>query len=293
MNGRLDIGIVSAGRVGAVLGSALRASGHRIVGAYASSEASLDRLDTMLHGVPALSVEEIVKKSELVIFAVPDDELAPLVSGLAALGLFRAGQMIIHVAGRYGVNVLEPAAKAGALTLAIHPAMTFTGTSLDVARLQGCPFAITGPTMYLPIGQALVAEIGGESFVVAEENRSTYHAALAHASNHLVTLIAQAERMLEASGIAEGGAYLGPLVHAALDGTLRNGEAALTGPVARGDVGTVREHLESIEALAATGDFEDLPRTYRALASATAMRAQERALHNDPKMAEILAVLAD
>ena len=137
----LSIGIVSAGRVGSALGSALRAAGHTIVGAHAPSEASLDRLGAMLPGVPSLSVEEVARRAEVLLFAVPDDELGPLVEGLAKLGCFTAGQLAIHVAGRYGVSVLEPAARAGALTLAIHPAMTFTGTSLDVARLVGCPFA--------------------------------------------------------------------------------------------------------------------------------------------------------
>lgn len=255
--GRLAIGIVSAGKVGAALGSALRAAGHEIVGAYASSEASIDRLETMLPGVPALGVEEIVRASELVLFAVPDDELAGIVAGLARLGAFRPGQMAIHTAGRYGASVLAPAAEAGALTLAVHPAMTFTGTSLDVARLAGCPFAVTGPGMYLPIGQALVAEIGGVPVVVGEEDRALYHAALAHGANHLVTLVAQSMRLLEAVGIGEPGEYLRPLAEAALDGALRSGEALLTGPVVRGDTGTLREHLAALEALACVCGRDD------------------------------------
>ena len=112
---RLSIGIVSAGRVGSALGSALRAAGHTIVGAHAPSEASLDRLGAMLPGVPALSVEEVARRAEVLLFAVPDDELGPLVEGLAKLGCFTAGQLAIHVAGRYGVSVLEPAARAGPL----------------------------------------------------------------------------------------------------------------------------------------------------------------------------------
>lgn len=282
--GRLAIGIVSAGKVGAALGSALRAAGHQIVGAYATSEASLDRLETMLPGVPALGVEEIVRASELVLFAVPDDELAGIVAGLAKLGAFRPGQMAIHTAGRYGAGVLAPAAAAGALTLAVHPAMTFTGTSLDVARLAGCPFAVTGPGMYLPIGQALVAEIGGVPVVVAEEDRALYHAALAHGANHLVTLVAQSMKLLEAVGIGEPGEYLRPLAEAALDGALRSGEALLTGPVVRADTGTLREHLDALDALArvheedsAEGEAAEQTRAFYAQAMlATARSALRR-----------------
>lgn len=297
--GRLAIGIVSAGKVGAALGSALRAAGHRIVGAYATSEASLDRLETMLPGVPALGVEEIVRASELVLFAVPDDELSGIVTGLAKLGAFRPGQMAIHTAGRYGAGVLEPAAAAGALTLAVHPAMTFTGTSLDVARLAGCPFAVTGPGMYLPIGQALVAEIGGVPVVVAEEDRALYHAALAHGANHLVTLVAQSMRLLEAVGIGEPGEYLRPLAEAALDGALRSGEALLTGPVVRGDTGTLREHLEALDALArvheedsAEGEAAEQARTFYAQAMlATARSALRRRVLRQDQFDAIAALV--
>jgi chalcone/stilbene synthase family protein len=288
---RLSIGIVSAGRVGSALGSALRAAGHTIVGAHAPSEASLDRLGAMLPGVPALSVEEVARRAEVLLFAVPDDELGPLVEGLAKLGCFTAGQLAIHVAGRYGVSVLEPAARAGALALAVHPAMTFTGTSLDVARLVGCPFAVTAPATLLPIGQALVTETGGTPVVVAEEDRGLYHAALAHGANHLVTLVAQSMRVLEALGVEAPGAYLAPLLQAALDGTLSSGESALTGPVARGDVGTVREHLASLDVLAATGDYADIPPAYRALARATAARVAARSLREPPAIDRLLAEL--
>ena len=287
--GRLRIGIISAGRVGAALGSALRSVGHTIVGAYATSEASIDRLETMLPGVPALSVPEIIADSELVLLAVPDDELDGVVVGAAKLGLWRPGMMVLHVAGSKGIGVLAPAAQAGALTLAIHPAMTFTGTSLDVARLNGCPFAVTGSVMYLPIGQALVTELGGTPYVVPEENRGLYHAALSHGANHLVTLVAEAMRALEAAGIEDPGTYLAPLLDASLDGALRSGENLLTGPVVRGDVTTVRRHLDAFDDLAAVdgAHYGDIPAVYRALAGATADRAAARHVIREETAAEI------
>lgn len=296
--GRLKIGIISAGKVGAALGSALRAVGHDIIGAYASSEASIDRLETMLPSVPARPVEDIVRDGNLVLFAVPDDELAGLVEGLATLGTFRHGQMVMHTSGRYGVGVLAPAAQAGALTLAIHPAMTFTGTSLDVARLAGCPFAVTGPATYLPIGQALVTEIGGTPVVVHEEDRALYHAALAHGANHLVTLVAQSMKMLEAAGIGDPGSYLRPLTEAALDEALRSGEALLTGPVVRGDVGTLREHLSALEALVAISEdsanrYGMTYASYVNLMLATADSALRRRVITKDQWAHIVATLPD
>ena len=119
--GRLGVGIVSAGRVGAVLGSALRAVDHRVVGVHAVSEASRERAEMLLPGVPVLEVEQVVRRAELVLLAVPDDELAGLVGGLADVGAWRAGQLVVHTSGRYGADVLAPAQRAGAVPIALHP----------------------------------------------------------------------------------------------------------------------------------------------------------------------------
>ncbi len=290
--GRMKIGIISAGKVGAVLGAALRGAGHTIVGAYARSEASMERLENLLPGVPAAEIKDISVAADMILLAVPDDELGPLVDGMARLGLFRQGHLVVHVAGRYGTSVLAPAVQSGAIALALHPAMTFTGTSLDLKRLIDCPIAVTGNAMFLPIGEALAVEMEGRAVVVAEEDRGLYHAALCHGANHVVTLVTQAMRMLEAAGIEDPGGYLGPLVEASLDGALRSGEALLTGPVVRGDAGTVADHLQAVDALAATGDDVDIPVTYRSLAWATAKRAEQRRVLR-PEQVEELEKLLD
>ena len=106
--GRLGVGVVSAGRVGAVLGSALRAAGHTITGVHAVSEASRDRAEMLLPGVPVLEIPEILRRSEMVVFAVPDDALGELVAGLAAAGHVQTGHLLVHTSGRYGVGVMEP-----------------------------------------------------------------------------------------------------------------------------------------------------------------------------------------
>ena len=258
--GRLGVGIISAGRVGAVLGSALRAVDHQVIGVHAVSEASRERAEALLPGVPVLDVEEIVERAELVMLAVPDDALATLVKGLADLGRWQPGQLVVHTSGRYGIGILEPARRLGAIPLALHPAMTFGGFSTDVARLTGCPMAVTAPDAVLPIAQALAVELGGEPFVLAEDARPAYHAALAHGANHLVTLVDQAVRILTAAGVEGGAATLGPLLGAA-----------------RGDAGTVRSHIEALEALRDDEGrgLEDVVDTYRALALATTRRVED------------------
>lgn len=308
---RLGIGVVGAGRVGAVLGSALRAAGHPVVGVSAVSEASRERADTLLPGVPVLDVPDVVRRAELVLLAVPDDALADLVQGLAATGAWQPGQIVAHTAGRYGTAVLDPARAAGVIPLALHPAMTFTGTSLDLSRLVGCTFAVTAPTPVLPIGQALVVEMGGEPVVLDEAARPLYHAALAHGANHLVVLVAQAGQALAAAGVADPGAVLRPLLSAALDGALRaestsggaddeggrsplSGGAvtALTGPVRRGDAGTVRDHLDVLTALGVRTGATDVAASYRVLARAATGRALAAGLLGDAQGEALLDALA-
>ncbi|MCI7551314.1 MAG: DUF2520 domain-containing protein [Actinomycetaceae bacterium] len=290
--GRMGIGIISAGKVGVILGKALRAAGHQIIGAYASSPESRERLETILPGVPALSVQQIVERSEMVLLALPDDELAPLVEGLAKLGAWQSGQIVAHTAGRYGVSVLDSAREAGALPVAIHPAMTFTGTSIDSYRLQGCPFGVTATAPLLPIGHALVTEMGGMPFTIAESDRGVYHAALAHGANHLVTVVTQATRMLESIGIEQPGEFIRPLVHAAMEGALESGEALLTGPVVRGDSGTVAEHLHILREVAeADPSMADIAPSYTELAAATTRRAEARRVITASTAEEILKVL--
>jgi predicted short-subunit dehydrogenase-like oxidoreductase (DUF2520 family) len=203
--------------VGAVLGSALRSVGHAVVGASGISDDSRERAAALLPGVPLLDVGDVVERAELVLLTVPDDALADLVSGIASLGGWQQGQLVVHTAGRYGTGVLEPALRAGAIPLAIHPAMAFTGTSLDLARLEGTTFAVTAPAPVLPIGQALVIELGGEPVVVAEDARTVYHAALSDGTHQLAALVARTAQALEAAGVERPGRLLHPLLASTLD----------------------------------------------------------------------------
>ena len=260
--------MVGTGRVGAVLGAALRRAGHRVVAVSGVSEASRTRAEQLLPGIPVLPVEDVVRQAELVVLAVPDDALADLVAGLASTRTWQAGQLVVHTSGRHGLEVFEPALPQHVLGLALHPAMTFTGTTLDLDRLVDCCFGVTSPEPLRPVAEALVLEIGAEPVWVEQEMRPLYHAALAHGANHLVTLVAQSLQALAAAGVDTPSRVLGPLVAAALDNSLRAGDAALTGPVARGDAGTVAEHLRQLQALT-----PDIRPTYVALARATAERA--------------------
>ena len=284
---RLTTGVVGVGRVGAVLGAALAAAGHRVVAASAVSEASRTRADALLPGVAIRTPPEVLARADLVLLTVPDDELAELTRGLAAIGAVRPGQLLAHTSGRFGVGVLDAATRAGALPLALHPAMTFTGTSMDLSRLAGCAFGVTAPEPLRPVAEALVVEMGGEPQWVAEEHRALYHAALANAANHLVTLVASSSDLLRRCGVDDPALLLGPLLGAALDNALRTGDAALTGPVVRGDAGTVAAHLTEL-ATVSTEAYD----AYVAMARLTADRALAAGMLSAERADALLDVLA-
>jgi predicted short-subunit dehydrogenase-like oxidoreductase (DUF2520 family) len=285
---RLNVGIVGAGRVGTALSVALRRAGHRITGASAVSSASRQRIEQFLPDVPVLQPEEVLAAADLVLLTVPDDALAALVAGLATTGAPLAGRMLLHASGRHGLAVLEPAVRLGALPLALHPVMTFTGRPDDVDRLAGISFGVTAPEVLRPAAEVLVMEMGGEPVFIAEADRALYHAALAGAANHLVTQVVQAEDLLARAGVKQPARMLAPLLSAALDNALRLGDAALTGPVARGDADTVAGHVQALRATAP----EALP-AYLALARLTASRALASGMLTAPDAQLLLDVLAE
>ncbi len=282
---RFTVGVVGAGLVGAVIGAALHRAGHQVVAVSAVSDASLERARTLLPGIPVLDVPQVVESADLVLLAVPDDALSGLIAGLATTAAFRPGQVVVHTSGRHGVGIFEPAAQSDILPLAIHPAMTFTGTSIDLDRLTDCCFGVTTLKELRPLGEALVLEIGGEPVWIEEEDRPLYHAALTHGASHLVTVVAQSIDLLEDAGVEHAGRVLAPLLSAALDNALRVSDRALTGPVVRGDAGTVADHLAE---LAPTPQIRS---TYRALARATVHRALKEGRLRPDQAESVLSVL--
>ena len=268
MRAMTRIGVVGAGRVGAVLAAALREAGHEIAAVAGESHASRTRIETLLPGVRVDKPTAVSRACDLLLLTVPDDMLSNVVTMLAASGAIREGQYVVHTSGKHGLAVLQPAADAGAHVLAMHPAMTFTGTDVDLARLAGCVYGVTANPDTEDLAAKLVADLRGRLLRVAEDRRALYHAGLAHGANHLVTLVSQAMDLLRDSGADDPAATLRPLLTAALDNALEYGSAALTGPIVRGDVETVRAHLRDIAA--------NRPATlesYVAMARATANQA--------------------
>lgn len=285
---RLSVSVISAGRVGTALGAALERRGHVVSAVVARSERSRELAARRLPDARLTDLVDAAESSELVILAVPDSALPGVIAELAEADSFRPGHIVVHVAGAVGAEVLRPAADAGAVVVAAHPAMTFAGGDADIDRMEGCSWALTAPDeVGLVVGQMLVMETGGLPVTVAESERALYHAALAHGANHLVSLVNDAAEALASSfTVLPGGAVEGdpdgllgpdaqtlarralePLLRAALDNVLASGPAALTGPVMRGDAVTVSRHLDALEDVDA-----GIAAGYRALALRTADR---------------------
>jgi predicted short-subunit dehydrogenase-like oxidoreductase (DUF2520 family) len=281
---RLTIGVISAGRVGTALGVALERAEHVVVACSAISHASRERAQRRLPDTAVLPVDEVAGRAELLLLAVPDAALPGLVSGLAATGAVRPGTIVAHTSGANGIGVLAPLTAQDCIPLAIHPAMTFTGGDEDIARLSEACFGVTAADeIGYAIAQSLVLEIGGEPFRIREDARTLYHAALAHVSNHLVTVVLDAVEALRSAlrgqellgqelvGDAPGGLaerIVGPLARASLENALQRGQPALTGPVARGDAAAVAAHLRAF------GEVDpELAQAYRSNSLRTAQRA--------------------
>ncbi|WP_344128060.1 Rossmann-like and DUF2520 domain-containing protein [Saccharopolyspora halophila] len=285
---RLRVGVISAGRVGAVLGAALRRAGHEVIAASAVSEASQRRAEELLPDAAVMPPDEVARQADLVLLAVPDDALAGLVRGLVNTESLRAGQMLLHTSGAHGSAVLAPAAELGVLTVAMHPAMTFTGRAEDVERLTNACMAVTAGANEAGwhVGEALALELGMEPVQVPEESRQLYHAALTHGANHLITLVNECSALLREAGVEVPDRVMAPLLSASLDNALRFGDRAITGPVMRGDADTVRTHLRVLaETDPAVVDG------YRELARRTADRATRSGLLRADGAEDVAAAL--
>ena len=270
----LTVGLIGAGRVGAVVGAALRAAGHRVVATTATSPGSQARAARLLPDAAVLPADEVTRAAtDLLLIAVPDDALPGVAANIEKAG----SQVVAHTSGAHGLSVL-----GDVNGLALHPAMTFTGEPADLDRLPGIAWGITAADR--AFATRLVADLRGVPEWIAEDDRPLYHAGLAHGANHLVTLVSDAAGMLRAAGVERPEIVLRPLLEAALDNALRLGDTALTGPVSRGDAGTVDKHVTHLPAEFVT--------PYLALARRTADRAIAAGRLPPQDAAHVLEVLA-
>jgi predicted short-subunit dehydrogenase-like oxidoreductase (DUF2520 family) len=215
----------------------------------------------------------------LVLLTVPDDVLPVLVGDLAAAGAWRSGQYVVHASGASPASVLQPAAEYGAFIGSFHPVAAFA--SPDAMLPPGITFGVEAPEPLQSVLLDMAHALGGYALPITAEQKTLYHAAAVIASNYTVTLAAQAARLFDHLGAAPSDALraLLPLMRTTLDNLEQLGVPdALTGPLVRGDAGTVARHLEALDHHA-----PHVATFYRCLGQATLPLAQQRGL--DQRMA--------
>ena len=249
-SGHPRIGIVGAGRVGLALGIAFDRAGWP-VGAVASRDAT--RRERFLQLVPGAHAHDapagLLDAVELLFLCVPDDAIARVAGELRLYG----GQAIVHTSGALPASVLEPARAAGTSAASFHPLVAFADAERAVADLHGATVALEGDETLLVLLSDLAEDIGAQPVRLPPGGKAGYHAAAVLAAGGFIGLLDAIAEVARGAGLDEAGALAvyGPLIRQSLANAESLGIAAsLTGPLARGDRGTVAAHLDAMRRLA-------------------------------------------
>ena len=270
MASRSTLAIIGAGRAGHVLGIALARAGYDIVGVASRTPASAESAAATIReagsaACAVMSAQDAANAAQLVLITTNDGAIGEVAGQVD----WKRGQAVVHVSGALGTDVLSPAADRGARIASWHPFQTLAGS----AKLDGVTFGIeAGDDLYDELA-AMAEAVGGEPLAVPAEARALYHAASVLACGYLTTLLREARRVWESAGLPEeaGRRAIGAVAAATLENVRSLGEGAtVTGPVSRGDVGTVRLHLEEIERAA-----PELVQLYTAISRRSAVLATE------------------
>lgn len=238
--------IVGFGRMGRALAGGLVSNGFDLAAvasrSYVARAAALDRYPGT---IATTDLADVARLADTIALTVPDDAIEACTRALARSGVLGAEHIVIHFSGCHGLEVLDAAADVGAARAALHPAMTYSGSERDVERIAA-PYAVTTDERVRAKCFELVKMLGGTPFWMPPEQRAIYHAALIFGANNIISLVAGAFEILRAGSDVDPTALLGPVFQACLDNVLANGSTALTGPVRRGDIGTLQAHTEAV-----------------------------------------------
>lgn len=263
----MKIAIVGAGNVGTTLAVLLKEAGHTICGVASRSAASAARTGGRL-GVPhGAYPPAFTREADVTFLTVPDRAIAEVCAAIAADDGFRPGSIVIHTSGAHNSALLSPARANGCWTLSFHPLQSFASPESGIKNLPGSFVTIEGDAAALPAARLLAADLSCQLLEIPTENKALYHAAACLVCNYFVTLVDLGLQLLEAAGIKResGLPAIRPLLECTLQNVTRTGPAqSLTGPIARGDSGTVQAHLEAMERLTPS-----LIPLYKALGTAT------------------------
>lgn len=244
------IGIVGAGAVGTALGAALHRAEWPVVAVASRDAARRERFRSLVPGARGFAeATALLDDVELVILAVPDDAIERLAGELRLYG----GQALVHTSGVLGAEVLEPARAAGTQLGAFHPLVAFADTERAIAALRGATVAVEGDDQLVSHLADMAEALGATAVRLVPGSKAAYHAAAVLAAGGFVALLDAIAELGRAAGLDEQGslAVYGGLIEQTLGNARALGiRAALTGPMTRGDVGTLARHLEAMRRLA-------------------------------------------
>jgi len=282
----LKLGFIGAGTVGTALALRLSEKGYKVVGVSSRSRTSAGNLAQTIRDCQVFdSNQDLVSAAELVFITTPDDAIGPVASQIQ----WRAGQSAVHCSGADSTDVLEPARRAGAHVGAFHPLQTFAGVKQAIENMPGSTFAIESEEPLLSTLKDMVISLGGQLVEMKASDKVIYHASAVIACNYLVTLVKLATDLWQSFGIPSQQATraLLPL----LRGTINNIDnlgipQCLTGPISRGDSGTIKKHLTALQETA-----PQVLSTYRELGLQTIPIALAKGRINQEQTQELEAIL--
>ena len=284
----LKLGFIGAGTVGTALAKTLSDRGYPVVAVFSRTPPSAERLAQAAGGCRAVeSAQAVAAAAELVFVTTPDDAVGPVVAGIE----WRPGQSVVHCSGADSVDTLEPARRAGANVGAFHPLQTFASVEQAISNIAGSTFALEAEEPLLSRLKEMAATLDGHAIELGAGAKVLYHAAAVIACNYLVTLVKLATDLWQTFDVAPDDATkaLLPLLRGTIANIDRVGiPQCLTGPIARGDTGTVRKHLDAMEKAAPA-----LLPTYRDLGRQTVPIALAKGRIDQRQAEELLSLLAD
>lgn len=290
-NAKPSIALIGPGRLGQAVTALLRQQGYPI-----TAIVGRDRLRTLeaarFIGAELMATTDINRcaPADIILIATADDQLATTAAQLCATVPLRDTTLLVHCSGLHPAKILKHSADMPQHALAMHPLQTFASGEQGMKSLAGCFFSLEGESQAIEQGQQLVRDLGGESFTIEEQYKARYHAAACMASNFITTLIDSAGEVLSQCNSQQQipVAVLGPLIRTAVENSLTLGpKTALTGPIVRGDDGTVTSHLEQLKQ-----HHPDLVTLYQQLGLQTvnlALRSERLSTAKGQKISNILS----
>ncbi len=289
-NKKDTIAILGTGKVGTAVGFLLLSSGYEIVAIASRSDESIKRGVEYTRAKPFRSFSKAATMAECIIISTSDDAIASVCEKITKDGAVSPGKKVIHMSGAGGLDLLESAQKSGAYVASIHPIQSFADVTGAIENIPGTTFGITAREEIKEWSVQIVKDLGGVPFFVSDEDKPLYHAAACMASNYLVTLMNMVVEVYQSLGLTRDEAMKAfwPLVR----GTIKNIEnqgtvQSLTGPISRGDIGTVEKHLQAFQT-----KLPEFLNLYRELGVFTVDIGHKKESLSDERAREIKLLLA-